>query len=457
MIRDLHRAHPGMFETAVSTAPGAEHVFYENPDISAIASRHKPVKNHKMFSAHYPLIRQCNQQRKHFLWGFIEDINKRMHLGVKLTEFRPALYMSDAEKETPPFPQPYWVFLSGGKGDFKTKIWDQHYWQEVIWKTADRIRWVQCGGGSRNHIRHTPKDGVLANVVGKTSLREFIKIIYHAEGVACVITAAMHIAAAFNKPCVVIAGGREPWWWEAYTEQNRLVNMRFSDAAWKPPAGDDFVEHKFLHTIGQLPCCQCHGCWKKKVTETKDRCKRPVSQNGATIPECKAMIKPDMVVDSIYDYFRDGVIMRPNTVVDGALDNVAYCLYTEDAATDWATKMREELPDATVFNHGMSRAAALAAALAEGKDWIVWLERGIKLHTNWRIAMRFRLDQPGVVGRIHRTTDGQLYPYPGFFAAHRSMLTSSTSFKKAFIGVPADKFYRLGGYVTLPTALRAVD
>jgi ADP-heptose:LPS heptosyltransferase len=459
MMRDLHRCHPGMFETAVSTAPGAEHVFYESPYVSAIASRKRSVEGFKQFVAHYPLIKTCNQQRKHFMWGFIEDINRRMRLSVKLTEFKPDLYMSQAEKESPPFPQPYWVFLSGGKGDFKTKIWDQKSWQEVIWKTADRIKWVQCGGGSRNHIRHIPKDGILADVIAKTTLREFIKLIYHSEGVACVITAAMHIAAAFNKPCVVIAGGREPWWWEAYTDENRLVNMRMGDPAWKPPANDNFVSHKFLHTIGQLECCQSFGCWKKKVVKGRggDRCKKPVTQNGSTIPQCKSMITSDMVVDAIDSYFREGVIVRSGTVVPGALDNTTYCVYADGAPDGWAEEILKEVPDALVFNHGTSRGEALSGAIDEEKDWIVWLEHGVELGTNWRNAMRFRCSEPGVVGRIHRAESGKLYPYPAFFAAHRELLTQTKSFTGAFADVPKSEFRQLGSYIVLPTEPRTVD
>ena len=140
MIRDLHRCHPGKFDTAVSVAPGAGHVFYENPFISSIAERRQPkTPGYTQFVAHYPLIKRSNQERKHFIWGFIEDANKRLHTRIKLTEFRPDIYMSDNEIAHPPFEQPYWVFLSGGKSDFKTKIWDQTYWQDVIRQTADRI------------------------------------------------------------------------------------------------------------------------------------------------------------------------------------------------------------------------------------------------------------------------------------------------------------------------------
>ena len=51
-----------------------------------------------------------------------------------------------------------------------------------------------------------------------------MRLTYHAQGMLCPVTALMHLAAAAemkggwpkNRPCVVVAGGREPMQWEAY-------------------------------------------------------------------------------------------------------------------------------------------------------------------------------------------------------------------------------------------------
>jgi hypothetical protein len=103
----------------------------------------------------------------------------------------------------------------------------------------------------------------------------------------------MHLAAAVPskndrlRPCVVIAGGREPPHWEAYPG------------------------HQFLHTVGTLPCCASGGCWKSRCqtvgdNDPKDRenlCERPVQvTSDLRIPQCMAMIQPVDVIRAIERY-----------------------------------------------------------------------------------------------------------------------------------------------------------
>jgi len=64
----------------------------------------------------------------------------------------------------------------------------------------------------------------------------------------------MHLAPAIEpkrglkarRPCVVIAGGREPPHWEAYPT------------------------HAFLHTVGTLACCLTGGCWRSRTRALGD-------------------------------------------------------------------------------------------------------------------------------------------------------------------------------------------
>jgi hypothetical protein len=112
----------------------------------------------------------------------------------------------------------------------------------------------------------------------------------------------MHLAAAVEtksrmptkRPCVVIAGGREPAHWEAYPD------------------------HQFIHTNGALSCCANGGCWKDRVVPLRDGNKRDRPgylcvdvANG--IPRCLDMITPAEVGRRIETYFRGGVIdyLRP--------------------------------------------------------------------------------------------------------------------------------------------------
>ena len=96
---------------------------------------------------------------------------------------------------------------------------------------------------------------------GRTSLRQLVRLMYHAQGAISAVSLLMHLAAAVevkpgmpkNRPCVVIAGGREPAHWEAYTH------------------------HQYISNNGALPCCKNGGCWKS-------RC-QPVGDAGGAIGE----------------------------------------------------------------------------------------------------------------------------------------------------------------------------
>lgn len=447
LIRDLHRQYPGQFLTGVEVSRGADGIFDNNPDISPKAM----FKRTEKFVARYPLIHKSNQSGKHFIWGFIEYFNSTFGTDVKLSEFRPALYVSEHEKANRPFDEPYWVFLCGGKKDFTTKLWPQTYWQQLIDMTCDKLNWVQCG--TPGHYKHIPKRGIFANMIGKTGLREFITTIYHAEGVVCYMTAAMHIAAAFNKPCVVIGGGREPWWWEAYNTENRLKQMRVGMPDWEPPADDDFVSHQFLHTIGKLSCCQTHGCWKSKIESQKaSSCRNVEIVEGTRTPKCKAMITPDMVAEAIAAY-DDYVAAGPTTYAPIKIEPVKLTQYlfipfdAGEAGIKWAKDIlaASDRPSVIAYCGDESwplkrlaekyeakcvkvadRLEALRMAAGDG-DRVAWLSYGVTpAYDTWlnRLAGRDMYDK--VTGRIYRTHDGHYYPGPDFFAGPTTDLDESS-------------------------------
>ena len=479
-LRDLEIAHPGKYAQEIWVSKGAEEIYWNNPNVTRIhpGGRRADGRGAVMYRAQYPLIKSCNQQRKHFILGFVEHMNATLQTKVKLTEFRPHIVMSAAEKKTRPFEDPYWIFLSGGKKDYPAKIWAQSYWQRVIDMTKDRVNWVQCGGGSSNHILHRPKTGIYANMIARTGCRNFLRLIYHAEGVVCVTTMAMHAAAAFNKPCVVIEGGREPWWWEAYNDETRQLSMRSYDPGWSPPTDDDFVPHKYLHTIGKLPCCKQHGCWRKRVVGGGSVCREAVSVDGQMVPKCKAMISPEMVVAAIDEYLDAGLAKRPEAVKDIKVPltsmatpdeasrpvetppvkprpkrgtkppanpgDIRFCVYGEHAPIALTG------PKVHIAKNGESRMTLLRQLLEAGDDWIVWIEQGAKLHPNWLQLLTAQLTDPTIVGRAHRTRDGSLYPYPAFFAVHKSLVKAAESFVEAFV-VSAGQFKEASPIAELPT------
>jgi len=298
-VRDLSRAHPGRFEFMMDVPQPA--VFQANPHITVY-----PKTKGRQIVAKYPLIHKSNQTKVHFMWGFIEYLNEQLGTKAVLTEFRPDLHLTEEEKKSPPagVKKPYWLFVSGGKRDFTAKWWDPVWWQVVVDAMYKRVTMVQTGGGSHVH----PRLNNVQDLVAKSSFRDLMRMIYHSEGVLCIVTCLMHIAAAFNKPCVVVAGGREPWWWEAYTEDNRIVNMQRGIPDWSVPADDTFIPHQYLHTMGELDCCKTKGCWKARVEGNGSVCARPVYQNNRNIPQCLQLITPEKVINAVEWYYKQGIL-----------------------------------------------------------------------------------------------------------------------------------------------------
>ena len=300
-IRDINKAQPGRFRFMMDTSCPA--MFYNNPFVDKF-----PEVDARKVVAKYPLIHKSNQIKKHFLLGFIEYLNTELNASAVLTEFKPDLYLTTEEKRKPPIdlPKNYWVISSGGKKDYTAKIWNYTSWQKVADALRGKIPLVQVGGGSHAH----PRLKNVIDLVGKTSIRDVMRLIYHAQGVICVVTCFMHISAAFNKPCIVLAGGREPYSWESYTEDNRLLNMRYGIPDWTPPSNDNFIPHRFLHTLDKLPCCTGKACWKSKVEPDGpgSHCLRPVLQDGQRLPECMSMISPELVLENVDWYKSKGII-----------------------------------------------------------------------------------------------------------------------------------------------------
>lgn len=290
-VRDLHRAHPNQFLTSVETT--ASDLWDNNPHITDFQ---KPDTDVRTIVMHYPLVNQSNQRPVHFLRGYTEYLETQLGLRISTTEFHGDIHLSDAEKgwisqveEQFVYKGPFWLIFAGGKYDFTAKWWSPAHYQQVVDHFRGRIQFVQCGEAAHWHPR---LEGVF-NLVGKTTLRQLIRLMYHAAGVISPVTLAMHLAAAVPtkssrlRPCVVIAGGREPPHWEAYPG------------------------HQFLHTVGMLPCCATGGCWKSRCqkvgdNDPKDRdnlCERPVPvRDKLVIPQCMAMIQPDAVIRAVENY-----------------------------------------------------------------------------------------------------------------------------------------------------------
>lgn len=294
-VRDLHLTYPGQFQTDVRTSCPA--LWENNPFISPLTESEEAVET---IDCAYPLIHRSNSLPYHFIHGFRLFLNERLNLNIQPTKFGGDIHLNQQERNwlsqideiTGTANSRFWIVVSGGKTDFTTKWWDPSRYQAVVDHFRGHLRFVQCGEAGTNHV-HPPLEGVI-NLVGKTDLRQLVRLIFHSDGIICPVTFFMHAAAAIqtklnratHRPCIVIAGGREPSQWEAYPH------------------------HQFLHTNGCLPCCDNGGCWKSRVEplwdgDIKDQelCLYPIPTiYGRKIPKCLEMITAHDVIRALERY-----------------------------------------------------------------------------------------------------------------------------------------------------------
>ena len=292
-VRDFDSAYPGEFLTDVRTA--CPEIWENNPYLSRLEESDPAVET---VECHYPLIHYSNGVPSHFLHGFIDFLNRRLGLGIVPTEFRGDLHLSEAEKnwisqvqEQTGADLPFWIIVAGGKYDYTIKWWQTARFQAVVDHFRSRILFVQVG--EAEHC-HPGLRGVL-DLRGKTDLRQLIRLVYHAQGVLCPVTLLMHLTAAVEtkgqtrtRPCVVVAGGREPPHWEAYPQ------------------------HQFIHTVGALPCCERGGCWRARTVPLGDHDEKDGPEHLCLdvvggLPHCMHLITPEEVIRRITLYFDGGV------------------------------------------------------------------------------------------------------------------------------------------------------
>jgi ADP-heptose:LPS heptosyltransferase len=301
-VRDLALQYPGKFDIHIYSS--CKTLWNHNPHI--VTAKDKPTDGMPMYKLNYGrYMSGSNREPMHFLTAFHQDLGPK--LGLKLPVVYPHgdLHLSEEQKANSPVEGRYWYIIAGGKKDFTCKVWSYGRWQQLINVLRQYgIGFVQGGALHQGHFQ-PPLSGCL-NLVNKTTLRDMMWLIYHADGVICYVTAAMHIAAALEKPCVVIAGGREHWWWEAYVNTHEQTFGSYA----KPVR----VPHRFLHTQTLLPCCKERGCWKNKVLTTEQDkhrlyCKKPVDDGyGRKYPKCMDLITVEHVADAVLSYYDEGVM-----------------------------------------------------------------------------------------------------------------------------------------------------
>lgn len=306
-IRDLKTAHSDILVDVRTNVPA---IWENNIYLTSLNEKDKEVE---VIEMEYPLINTSNTRPYHFIHGYRMFLEEKLNIKIPAGEFRGQIFMSDIEKtwmsqvQEMGVEENFWILVSGGKYDYTAKWWNPEELQKVINHFKDKILFVQCG--EKNH--HHPHLDNVVNLIGKTDTRQFIRLMHHASGVLCPVTFAMHLSAAVetkrtmpvNRPCVVVAGGREPTQWEAYPS------------------------HRYLSTIGALDCCENGGCWRSRAfplndgdEKDKSLCLHPIDLNkkitlpnsknelDLQIPRCMDMISHEDVIRAIESYYEGGVV-----------------------------------------------------------------------------------------------------------------------------------------------------
>lgn len=314
-VRDLKLAHKDEFLIDVRTS--CPEIWENNPYITSLDENDTEIE---IIEPEYPLIHQSNTSPYHFIHGYRMFLEDKLGVKIPATDFKGDIHISDLEKswtsqiEELGINNKYWIINAGGKSDFTAKLWNPDSYQKVVDHFFGKVTFVQIGEWQKDHYH--PKLNNVVNLVGQTDFRQLIRLIYNSIGVLCPVTATMHLAAAIemkdsnipplNRPCVVVAGGREPSQWEAYPH------------------------HQFLHTNGVLDCCDNGGCWKSRCTKVgdgdekdeKDTCIYPIQTDkqiefnyklvNYLEPKCLNIITPERVIKAIELYYDGGVLKYDN-------------------------------------------------------------------------------------------------------------------------------------------------
>jgi ADP-heptose:LPS heptosyltransferase len=307
-VRDLKIAHPEKFEIKVDTSCGA--LWENNPYISDFPNSEAD----DLIKADYPLIHKSNDSPYHFIHGFRKHLQQALDVHIPMGKFRGDIHVSSSEKswysqvEELGYKGKFWILMAGGKFDFTAKWWNPNFYQKVVDHFKGKIVFVQCG--EKTHF-HPPLKGVI-NLIGKTDMRQYVRLMYHSIGCVSPVTFGMHLCAAVesrhglqNRPGVVLAGGREPAQWEQYPH------------------------HQFLSNNGALDCCDNGGCWKSRCTkvgdgdnkDNHDLCVYPVKtdvkqklfkddreEREVFIAKCMNMISASDVIRAIETYYEGGML-----------------------------------------------------------------------------------------------------------------------------------------------------
>jgi len=284
LVRDLKKTYPD-YEIMVDS--GRPEIFENNPHITIFPENEATLK----IQLGPGIVTQGSKTNGlHLCESHRVTFEKKTNIKVNQTFIKPDIYLTQREKNNIPVKGQYWVICTDHGAGFTSKKWSNKYWQNII-DNQPQITFVQIGLSKFNNI--ILKGDNVVNLIDQTNIRGLFILIYNSMGVVSLLSAPMHIAAAFNKPCVVIAGAREPVTFEQY--QN----------------------HRFLHNIGTIPCAKDVACWSDSIEGCKVKFLQKSNKKefykknhnaDQVIAPCMSVIYPVNVCNAIQSYYKGGVL-----------------------------------------------------------------------------------------------------------------------------------------------------
>jgi ADP-heptose:LPS heptosyltransferase len=270
VVRDLKVAFP---DTQIGVLSAGPEIFKNNPHI-----------DHDMIEADADDVYNIGPAKVthgsktnglHITSAFRMSLQENSGLDIPQGPFKPDIHLTEAEKNHREIAGPYWV-INTDTGPFTAKRWRSERFQQLI-DCMPEITFVQVGLKRDNWIRLAGPNVI--DMIDQTKIRDLFSLVYNSSGCISLVSSLMHVAAAFDKPAVVLAGGREPFTFEKY------------------------ANHIYLDKTGQLPCCRLRACWHNALSACED--------HDGKVARCMDLISVREVKNAIESYYEGGAIERP--------------------------------------------------------------------------------------------------------------------------------------------------
>jgi len=304
LVRDLKKAHPDWQIGVLSAGP---EIWLNNPHVDFSINEANADKIYDVGPG--KVTRGSKTNGLHITAAFRCSLEEQLGETIPQGPFKPDVYLSDAEKAHRLIAGDYWV-INCDTGPFTAKRWPLERFQAVIDAMPD-LMFVQVGLGKDCRGRLTGPNVI--DLIDRTKVRELFSLVYHAHGCISLVSSLMHVAAAFEKPCVVIAGGREP------------------------PTFERYAYHRFIDNVGCLRCCRMQACWHNALSACKD--------HDGNYARCMRLIEAPDVVSGLRSYYRGGRLESPKSLTATAklrplLRIVAKGSFLGGAERSWTTIAR---------------------------------------------------------------------------------------------------------------------